>query len=587
MREESSSYLWAAALKKADPVFWYAIGFILLALSIIPTLQLQGNAAVNIHDQLDGEVLAYTLQARHLFDKNIPEFMSGINNKASLTVPSNGTLLIYLFLKPEQAYVLNEVLVQIAAFVGMLLLLREFGVKPWIVAFVSITFSLLPFYTVYGLSVMGQPLFFYAVIQAYKGKKGVPYLIIAGFAFCSSLVLVGYADCIILTLIMLICIIRRKKVEAKRMAIALACLAFVYLICFFPLVSQTVFGNGFISHKEEYVASSSGEWQKIFSDIWKNGLYHSVSNHQIFTWWVVGACLMSLLFLPLLNDSQIRITEILVTTLLSSLAIAAFYALWHSYRGTSVRNSLRGVFISFQADRFYWLYPVIWYIGLGAAFQMISSCGSVEGRKGKNIIARVIAYALCAYLIINVGQNVWENSRAKENDRRAHQGVDSMAVSFNNFYSESLFQEIDRYIGKPKETYRVGSVALYPSVPLYNGFYCIDGYSNNYDVKYKHAFREIIQGELEKNQTLKDYFDNWGNRCYLLCSDTGQSYYFTKNVDKSISITLNSEALNEMNCQYILSGLEIVNPNDSGLQLLQIFEEEDSPYRIWVYGISI
>src|SRR5699024_9806710 len=84
------------------------------------------------------------------------------------------------------------------------------------------------------------------------------------------------------------------------------------------------------------------------------------------------------------------------------------------------------------------------------------------------------------------------------------------------------------YIGKETDTYKVGSAGLYPSIALYNGFYCIDGYSNNYSLEYKHEFRKIIENELNKNESLKAYFDDWGNRCYLFSSEIPFQYYFTK-----------------------------------------------------------
>ncbi|MBO5281674.1 MAG: hypothetical protein J6B43_00890, partial [Lachnospiraceae bacterium] len=59
------------------------------------------------------------------------------------------------------------------------------------------------------------------------------------------------------------------------------------------------------------------------------------------------------------------------------------------------------------------------------------------------------------------------------------------------------------------------SLGITPAAALYNGFYCLDGYSNLYPLEYKHEFREIIARELEKSEGVRVYFDAWGNRCYL------------------------------------------------------------------------
>ena len=67
-----------------------------------------------------------------------------------------------------------------------------------------------------------------------------------------------------------------------------------------------------------------------------------------------------------------------------------------------------------------------------------------------------------------------------------------------------------------------------PAVALEAGFYCIDGYSNNYSLEYKHEFRGIIEEELEKCPAMKGYFDDWGSRCYLFTEESQNYYYLAK-----------------------------------------------------------
>ena len=57
-------------------------------------------------------------------------------------------------------------------------------------------------------------------------------------------------------------------------------------------------------------------------------------------------------------------TNVIQMGLLCILAflIAGFYALWHSNRIVSFRNNVGGLLVEFQFDRFYWLYPVIWFL---------------------------------------------------------------------------------------------------------------------------------------------------------------------------------------------------------------------------------
>ncbi len=64
--------------------------------------------------------------------------------------------------------------------------------------------------------------------------------------------------------------------------------------------------------------------------------------------------------------------------------------------------------------------------------------------------------------------------------------------SFDRFFAQDLFTQIDRYIGRPKQSYRVVSLGMYASISKLNGFlYSLDGYLNNYSLAYKQEFRKI------------------------------------------------------------------------------------------------
>ena len=88
-------------------------------------------------------------------------------------------------------------------------------------------------------------------------------------------------------------------------------------------------------------------------------------------------------------------------------------------------------------------------------------------------------------------------------------------ISYKQFYSVELFEQIKKEINKPLESFRVASIGIEPMVAQYNGFYTLDGYYPDYSKSYKQKFRKIMAKELEKAPFLKNYFDNWGGRCYL------------------------------------------------------------------------
>ena len=65
------------------------------------------------------------------------------------------------------------------------------------------------------------------------------------------------------------------------------------------------------------------------------------------------------------------------------------------------------------------------------------------------------------------------------------------SLDFDDFFSEDLFSEVNRFINKPQNSYKVIGYGLDPSVLLYNGFYTLDGYYPNHDKDYHIEFGKI------------------------------------------------------------------------------------------------
>ena len=93
-------------------------------------------------------------------------------------------------------------------------------------------------------------------------------------------------------------------------------------------------------------------------------------------------------------------------------------------------------------------------------------------------------------------------------------------MSFRDYYAIDVLDQVQEYLydnfGERPEDYRVVSLGIDPAAALYHGFYCLDGYSNNYSLEYKHRFRKIIAPELAKSEYLEDNFDHWGTA--VICS---------------------------------------------------------------------
>ena len=74
----------------------FGLGLLAVLFMGLPYLLLGEDAIVTYHDQLDGELIAYLLQAKHLFRGSIlPEFMNGVA-KTALIPPAPLFVLLFL-----------------------------------------------------------------------------------------------------------------------------------------------------------------------------------------------------------------------------------------------------------------------------------------------------------------------------------------------------------------------------------------------------------------------------------------------------------------------------------------------------------
>jgi hypothetical protein len=164
--------------------------------------------------------------------------------------------------------------------------------------------------------------------------------------------------------------------------------------------------------------------------------------------------------------------------------------------------------------------------------------------------------------------------------------VNKNKPSFKTFYEKNIFEDIKKFIGKDPSMYRVMSLGIHPAVSQYNGFYTLDGYVANYPLEYKHEFRKIISGELNKDFILKNYFDNWGSRCYAFSAELGKNFMFDKRAQKKVEqLNFDLDAFKKMGGEYIISAVEI-NPNNNPEYILQkTFESKDSFWKIYLYQI--
>ncbi len=595
---------------------YLAAGLVLSCLFMIPYFLLGGGSIVTYHDQLDGELFSYLLTAKYLFTdiRVYPEIMNGLP-AAGAVPPAPLFVLLYAAFKPFTAFMISQWIIYLTAFLGMYLLLMRLTGREFISFSIAVIFMLMPFYPVYGLCIPGQPLLFFAVLalfdkerrsavsSSFPRKAGYYfsadsifyYLIIFFYGISSSLVLAGFACLLLLggsALIHTITALRLKKRGSLSLWFSLIVLLASYISVNSGLIRQVLFpGNTYISHKTEMILSPQN-FSDYFKEAFTTGISYAQSFHLVLFILMLFCLLLFFMNAVVKKESLFSGSDKLpllkaLRVLLFIFLTCLFYAFYHGHFITEIRNISGGILKTFNLDRVCWLLPTAWCILAGYLLSFIADLR--EHKTAARSCSLCLKYGIISATLGIWGITVLLHSPLRPNLSKLLKGGDYYALDWDRFFAEDIFSQIDSAIGKPKDSYHVISIGIYPAAAAYNGFYCLDGYSNNYPLEYKHTFRRIMEDELEKSDYIRDFFDNWGNRCYITTAEQANYYTFEKKWNSVIyDLDLNTDVLKELDCRYVFSAAYLMNAEEKGLTLLREapFEAEGSWYHIYVYAVD-
>lgn len=597
---------------KRDKIL-FALGFLAVVMLMIPGMILGENAVITYHDQLDGEMIAYILQAKHLLDNGIlPEFMDGAS-KTALMPPAPACVLLFLSGHYLAALWLMQIAGCIVGYVGMYLLAADVTGKKIPAVLAGVLYASIPFLPVYGLSQYGIPMLLWCVLRLRRGEGIIiSYVYAAVLALNSSLVLAGFAMLLTLAAVMVSDIVRygvKDGMTKVRYPAGMWVIMLVgYVLTNFTLITQIMgMGDMSVSHKAEYALVPEN-----LGNGWLTGLLYGGQHSQDYHLSFILAAVLTIVsftacsaywkknFKQSISETGLRNIRIMYLIFICNLCLSGAAALWNSETGVRIRTNM-GAAGAFQMDRLLWLCPCLWYMMLACNLAVIielwnaaKECNGSGERKYAGAFVGVCAGICCALTVGATcvsGFNILKNSDFKSNVRKLIES-EYPAMSYGDYYAIGVMEQVEEFIRETKELeqseYRVVSLGIDPAAALYHGFYCLDGYSNNYSLEYKHSFRNIIAPALEVSDYLRDYYDNWGNRCYVFGSECPGYYTIEKNGFYFSHLEMDAEALRNMGGDYLLSAAYIANAQDLGLTLLrdEPFQTEDSYYRIFIYEVN-
>lgn len=446
-------------------------------------------------------------------------------------------------------------------------------------------FSLLPLYPIYGLSEMGIPLVIYVFIRLWKGKRPlVSLVLLAYFGLASHLVCTGYVVLGFWVIGLAVSLALRRQSRWLTGAFFLLC--GIYVLENKSLFAELLLGQGaYISHREEMVSYAMPFWKTVW-DVFINSAQHASSLHRHLILPVVISLAVGAVLYKKMEKADRNRYCCAFGGLLLLFGIALFYGFCHWEPVVGFKNSLQGFLHYFQIERFYWLYPAGWYLEFALCASFLWKFGM--GSKGVfRDVVPILKLCLLAVILYPTLQMVKVNSYLYMNVNQYNNGSGITGyISWESYYAEDLMQQLEDAIGRPMSTYRVAHLGICPAPALMHGFYTVDGYSNNYPLEYKHRFRKVIAKELDKNEPMRLYFDEWGNRCYLFNGTTGNAWMIGKNAQIEYEdLQFDMEVLRDLGCEYLFSCGEIKTAEEMGLELMGCYETDTSYWRIWLYEL--
>jgi hypothetical protein len=233
------------------------IACVVLVIYYLPYFILGESANILIHDNLDSNVVwAKIVLDNNLVLKNpqtiVPRVFNGLPI-SSIYPYFNIPLLFFKLFGTYWGYVISKFVVSIIGFSGMFLLLKKHFLSinywPLVLVFVSLIFSILPFWS-FDASVIGIPFVFFAFLNIRKGNYGyLNWIIILVFGFYSSMILSGLFLLIVLGIVVIIDFISTRKINWL-FILSLLYLVVIYLISQYPVISGFIYGE--TSHISEF-----------------------------------------------------------------------------------------------------------------------------------------------------------------------------------------------------------------------------------------------------------------------------------------------------------------------------------------------
>lgn len=492
--------------------------------------------------------------------------------------------MLYLILPDIYAYIAGFAL-KLAIAACSCVLLAKYVLKERykeyekIIVLVSAAFAVLPLYPMYALCFASMPLILYLLLRIYKEPKWWLYLaaflypMLSYFTFFGAFIL-GY------TLIAFVILWMKDKKPPLRLIGAFAALMAGFVCFEYRLFGIMLFSGEETIRSTMVIADYGlkGVWDE-FINRFLNGFPHAKSLHAYF---VLPVCVLYFMWNNMCYITKKKhgnaFADAFNLTILFILFNCAAAALYLFAPMRNLVEALIPPLKGFHYGRAVFFNAFAWYFAFFIAV--------------KNVFqkSKIAAYAACIPAILIVVGTQCEYSDFYNtcycNLYKLIKHKDANQLSYGEFYGASLMEEIKQDIGYTPDK-GACVYGFHPAMLEYNGITTIDGYCGYYSQNYKEKFRAAIAPTLDASKVWQKYYDEWACRAYLFSASGENTYDFGANSDAPPQdILIDEQSLKQLGCDYIFSRMEITNSDEMNLRLINVYNNEEMPYSVYLYGLE-
>ncbi|MFI3213449.1 MAG: DUF6044 family protein [Eubacteriales bacterium] len=574
------------SLKFLKKKWFWVLSILFIVLEAIFLLLINEGIYCSTHDNLELHVLDYhLLKELGMFFTHGDELpiLNGISRDYFFSEFSAYSMLYFLF-PTSIAYILGYLLKTIIGLGAFVLLFRDILKEKYqryepLVVLMGMAFGLLPLYSTFAFSFVSLPYLIYLLRKICETGRRKYYVLLFLYPLVSYFTFVGIFILGYLVFVVIYTFFKKREYFVK-LLISFFVLMIGYIACEYRLFNTMLFDPVATIRDTMVIASLSGG--EIISTIWNEfaeGSFHADAVHDYFVFPITMIYFLYLLFTYgkkkewnlFFKDTYVQIMGLLF---LNSVIYGIYY--WEPFR-TLVETILPPV-KGLQFNRTNFFNPFLWYV---LFFILLQRIYDMEKKKLSYVLSVIAIFVvLCSNSKYN--DLYWT---ARNYAYRLITGEESNNLTFAEFYSEDLMQIIKEDIAYDGE--KAISYGLDPGIIAYSGIETLDGCLSYYPLSYKEEFRKVIAPALEENESSRVYFDDWGARAYIYPANGESIYEALKEQEITVdTLTIDMDAFQALDGIYIFSRIELANADELGIILRGVYEEESSPYTIYLYQIE-